>query len=52
MEKGRSSAFLDIDVYRGNITIETSVHQYIKNQHFLEFIPTTDPLLQLSIKVV
>ena len=27
-------------------------HQYSVNQHFLGFIPTIDPLLQLSIKVV
>ena len=32
--------------------IINSKHQCIVNQHFLEFIPTIDPLLQQSIKVV
>ena len=49
VEKDRSLAFLDINVCRGNNDLK---YQYTVNQHFLEFIPTINPLLQLSIKVV
>ena len=38
------SSLLDVDVYR---VIINSKHQYTVNQHFLEFILTIDPLLQL-----
>ena len=44
IEKDRSLAFLDINVYRGYNKFETSVH------HKSTF--SIDPLLQLSIKVV
>ena len=49
IEKDRSLAFLDINFIG---VIINPKHQYTVNQHFLEFIPIIDPLLQLSIKVV
>ena len=49
IEKDRSLAFLDINVYRRNNKLETSVHC---KSNLMEFIPTKDPLLQLGIKVV